>query len=105
MGAQHHADKELTDLKQPSPRASRMKKALQERFNPLSFELIDESSRHAGHGGARPEGETHFRIRMTADAFTGQTRVNRQRLINEALREEFEAGLHALAMELRAPGE
>lgn len=105
MGAQHHADKELTDLKDASPRASRMKKALEDRFSPIAFELIDESSRHAGHGGARPEGETHFRVHMTADAFTGQTRVARQRLINDALREEFEAGLHALAMELKAPGE
>jgi BolA protein len=105
MGAKHCADKELTEVKSELSRASRITKALQKQFTPDRLEVLDESARHAGHAGAHPEGETHFRIRMSSAVFAGKSRVDRQRLINAALREEFENGLHALAMELKAPGE
>ena len=36
-------------------------KILQE-LTPTRLELIDESHLHSGHVGARPEGETHFRL-------------------------------------------
>lgn len=105
MGAKHDADKELTDVKNASPRAARIEWALQDRFTPLALSLTDQSSRHHGHAGARPEGETHFHLHMVSAAFSGQSRVARQRLVNEALKGEFEAGLHALSMELKAPEE
>lgn len=92
-------------MKSGVSRASRITKALQSQFAPDRLEVIDESAHHAGHAGARPEGETHFRVRMSAADFTGKSRIDRQRLINAALAEEFENGLHALAMELKAPGE
>ena len=82
-----------------------MTRTLQAAFTPLHLDVIDESAHHAGHAGARAEGETHFRVRMIAAAFAGKSRLDRQRLINTALGEEFENGLHALAMELKAPGE
>ncbi|MDX2274464.1 MAG: BolA family protein [Hyphomonadaceae bacterium] len=105
MGAKPDADKELTALKTELSRASRITDTLRTQFKPDALEVIDESGFHAGHAGARPGGETHFRIRMVSAAFLAKSRVDRQRLINAALREEFENGLHALAMELRAPGE
>lgn len=67
--------------------------------------MIDESSLHAGHAGAKPEGETHFRLRIVSGDFAGMGRLERQRLINALLGEEFNSGLHALALELKAPGE
>jgi BolA protein len=105
MGAGEYADKELTDVKQALSRAERMENALRASFAPVEFNLVDESSRHAGHAGARPEGETHFRLRLRAAAFIGLSRLARQRLVNEALSEEFANGLHALSLELKAPGE
>lgn len=74
-------------------------------FAPLALELIDESAHHAGHAGAREGGQTHYRLRLVSAAFAGLNRVSRQRLIHEALREEFESGLHALSLELKAPEE
>lgn len=65
--------------------------------------MRDESALHAGHAGAAPGGETHYRIRMTSAAFAGQSRIARHRAVNAALKAEFEAGLHALALELDAP--
>lgn len=95
------ANKELTGDKS---RAERIRDALTARFNPLDLDVIDESDRHAGHAGASPAGETHFRVRMTSAAFTGLSRVERQRAINAALAPEFASGLHALALELAPPG-
>ena len=82
-----------------------MEKLLRERFSPLDFALFDESSRHSGHAGARPGGQTHYRLAMASAAFEGLSRVVRQRLVYQALHEEFAAGLHALSLELKAPGE
>ncbi len=105
MGAKHDADKELTDVKNTASRAIRIEKALQDRFTPLALSLTDQSSLHSGHAGARPEGETHFHLSMVSAAFSGLSRVNRQRLVHDALKAEFDAGLHALTMELKAPEE
>lgn len=105
MITSHDEDKELTDGKSAVSRASRMENALRAALAPLEIEVIDESHAHAGHAGAGPEGETHFRVRMRADAFAGLSRIERQRRVNTVLREEFVSGLHALAMELKAPGE
>jgi BolA protein len=74
-------------------------------FEPVSFELIDESENHRGHGGWREGGESHFRLRMTSASFAGQGRVQRQRAVNTVLAEELAGPVHALAMELSAPGE
>lgn len=86
-------------------RAERITAALRQAFEPADLLVEDESSRHFGHAGARPEGETHYRVSVVAEAFRGKGRVERHRLVNATLAPEFAAGLHALALELRAPGE
>ncbi|MEM9043775.1 MAG: BolA family protein [Pseudomonadota bacterium] len=78
---------------------------LSEAFSPSVLDVIDESEQHRGHGGWREGGETHFRVVMTSESFTGMSRVNRQREVNRLLSEELASTIHALAMELRAPGE
>ncbi|HMB10141.1 BolA family protein [Saliniramus sp.] len=78
---------------------------LRETLAPSQLSVIDESHLHAGHAGWREGGETHFRVEITADAFAGQNRVARHRMVNTALAEAFDRGLHALAVKARAPGE
>ena len=82
-----------------------MELALRERLQPVQFLLEDDSSRHAGHAGARPGGETHYRLRIVSPAFDGLNRVARQRLVYQALAGEFETGLHALSLDLKTPAE
>jgi BolA protein len=82
-----------------------MQSALVAQFEPASIALVDESGLHAGHAGARPGGETHYRLRMVSAAFAGLSRVARQRLVYDLFREEFDTGLHALALELKTPAE
>lgn len=75
-------------------------------FAPERLEVINESGLHAGHQpGFDGEGETHMRVRIVAPAFAGMGRVARHRAINDLLTAEFDAGLHALAVEAAAPGE
>ncbi len=74
-------------------------------FAPVRLGIEDESSKHHGHAGWREGGETHFRVEIVSQAFEGKTRVARQRLVYAALKEELDAGLHALAMETLTPAE
>ena len=86
-------------------RMNDIRRKLNEAFAPEALAVEDESERHRGHAGWREGGETHFRLRIVADAFRGKSRVERHRMVNAALAEEFERGLHALAIEARAPDE
>jgi len=79
--------------------------ALQERLHPMRLSVEDESHQHAGHAGWREGGETHFRIDIVSDRFSGKSRVERHRLVNAALAEAFDRGLHALAIRAKAPDE
>jgi BolA protein len=78
---------------------------LTEAFSPQSLRVEDESHRHEGHAGHRPGGETHFRVYIVSQAFQGKSRLDRHRLINAALANELQAGVHALAIHAAAPGE
>jgi BolA protein len=78
---------------------------LKRSFSPLSLDVIDESAMHAGHAGAHPQGESHFRVDIVSEAFSGKSRVERHRMVNEALASELKTRVHALAIKARAPGE
>jgi BolA family transcriptional regulator, general stress-responsive regulator len=83
----------------------RIRNSLAAALSPLRLEVIDESGLHAGHAGAVPGKTTHVRVVVEADAFRGKSRIERHRTVNELLKGEIAAGLHALAIEARAPGE
>ncbi len=78
---------------------------LERGFAPERLDIIDESSRHAGHGGAREGGESHFNITIVSGAFSGLGRVERQRRVYAALAEELAGPVHALSLKALAPGE
>ena len=86
-------------------RASRIEAALRAAFTPSLLRIGDDSARHAGHAGARAEGETHYSVLLVAEAFTGMGRVARSRRVHEVLAAEFGSGMHALALTLRSPEE
>lgn len=78
---------------------------LRKAFAPASLRVEDESHRHEGHAGHQPGGETHFRLYIVAEAFRGKSRIERHRMINEALAGELAGGVHALAIHAAAPEE
>ena len=63
-------------------------------FQPLRLEIEDDSARHHGHAGARPEAESHFNVTIEAAAFAGAAKVARQRMVYRALAEELAGPLH-----------
>lgn len=77
---------------------------LTQKFTPDQLEVVDESERHRGHAGWREGGNTHFRIRISAPALDAMSRVEQHRAINAALKPQFDAGLHALAIEVKKSG-
>jgi BolA family transcriptional regulator, general stress-responsive regulator len=85
--------------------ADTIRRKLTERFAPVRLELADESDRHAGHEGARPGGETHFSVTIVSAAFSGQSRVARQRLVYQTLAEELATRVHALSLTTLSPDE
>jgi BolA protein len=74
-------------------------------FAPLRLKVTDESHKHKGHAGARPEGESHFHVEIVSGAFAGKSRVERQRLVYAALAEEMAGQVHALATKILTPDE
>jgi BolA family transcriptional regulator, general stress-responsive regulator len=92
--------------------AVRIKEKLLVALAPVLIEVTDESHKHAGHahiatrpGKAGEPGETHFRVEVVSKAFKGKSRVDRHRMINNVLSAEIADGVHALAIDARAPDE
>jgi BolA protein len=85
------------------PVGQRISAKLVQAFAPSALEVVDESHRHAGHAGARPDGESHFRVRIAAEAFRGKSRVEQHRMVNAALAEELKERVHALAIQSSPP--
>ena len=74
-------------------------------LEPVSLELVDESSQHAGHAGWKPGGGTHWRLTIVSPRFAGQSTVARHRMVYQALGELMQNPIHALAITARAPEE
>lgn len=78
---------------------------LEAAFSPSRLELVDDSDRHRGHAGHSGSGESHFTLRIEADAFSGKARVMRQRMVMQVLADELAGPVHALSIVATAPGE
>jgi BolA family transcriptional regulator, general stress-responsive regulator len=85
-------------------RVERIRACLLEQLSPSTLEIEDESHKHAGHAGAR-DGRGHFRVRIVAPAFTGESLLARHRRVYAALGDLMQTDIHALALDARAPEE
>ena len=85
--------------------AEAIRTKLTEALKPARLDIVDESHKHAGHAGSRPEGETHFRLIVVAAAFAGKSRVERQRMIHRLLEAELAQRIPALSLATRTPDE
>lgn len=85
--------------------ATAIRRQLQNAFEPERLDLVDDSARHAGHAGARPEGESHFRVVVVAEAFADKSRIERQRMVYAALDDLMQTDIHALSITALTPAE
>lgn len=83
--------------------AENIKRKLEEKFEPLVLELIDESQMHKGHAGYNELGESHFRVVIASRCFEGRSRLERQRMVYEVLAEEIKDRVHALSLKCLSP--
>ena len=81
--------------------AEKIETKLRNAFSPAFLEVRDDSHKHAGHMGARPEGETHFFVELEAVQLTGMTRVAAQRAVYAELADEFNGPVHSLELKIR----
>ncbi len=82
-----------------------MEQILRDAFAPTRLEVINDSACHSGHSGDDGSGESHFTIVIESNAFDGQSRLNRQRMVNKALGDIPGQRVHALAIKASAPAE
>lgn len=82
-------------------RQERIATAVTQDLSPLHLEVVDESHMHAVPVGA----ESHFKLVVVSERFAGQGLVARHRVLNRLLRDEFDQGLHALALHTWTPDE
>ncbi len=83
------------------PLSAQIHARLTERLQPTELRVIDESAAHAGHVGANDSGQgTHMRVCIASPLFESLSRVQRHRLVYDALQDFIDRGLHALAIEL-----
>jgi BolA family transcriptional regulator, general stress-responsive regulator len=87
------------------PIAEEMTRLLQAAFAPTRLEVINDSASHHGHMGDDGSGESHFTIEIESGAFSGVSRLQRQRMVNAALGDIPGQRVHALAIKAKAPGE
>jgi BolA protein len=83
--------------------AAEIESRLHAALAPQQLQLRDDSALHAGHAGAREGG--HFHLLIVSERFTGLQRVARHRLVYHCLADLMQRGIHALAIDARAPGE
>ncbi|MBU3076971.1 BolA family protein [Sphingomonas quercus] len=87
------------------PVAAEIERRLAAALSPQRLAVIDDSEKHRGHAGHDARGESHFTVEIVSQGFAGQSRVNRQRAVNAALRDLLAERVHALAIVARTPEE
>ena len=87
------------------PVAQEIESILREALDPARLEVINDSATHHGHAGDDGSGESHFTVVIESAAFTGKSRLERQRMVNSALGDIPGERVHALAIRALAPGE
>jgi len=76
---------------------------LEQAFEPASLHIEDESWKHAGHAGTKEQGGGHFVIEIVSNQFSGKSRIQRHRMVNEAVKKLFGPSIHALTIRASSP--
>lgn len=88
------------------PVGQELERRLRDGLSPARLAVINDSAKHRGHMGDDGSGESHFTVEIEAATFAGQSRLARQRMVNDAIGDLVRDGtVHALAIKARAPGE
>jgi BolA family transcriptional regulator, general stress-responsive regulator len=84
--------------------AEKIAAALHQSLSATEVIVEDESALHAGHAGAA-SGGGHFRVTVISPQFEGKSLVARHRMVYEALADEMQHAIHALALTTLTPSQ
>ncbi len=87
----------------PSDRVERIRTVVQDALRPVTLTIRDDSASHVGHAGGGGKG--HFKMLIVSELFSGKSRVQRHRLVHEALASLLDTDIHALVLNTKAPEE
>lgn len=73
-------------------------------LSPESVQIVDESSKHAGHEGAR-SGGGHYHVIIVSRQFSGKPVMARHRMVYAALADLMQKEIHALSIKACTPDE
>ena len=85
-------------------RPALIREVLEAQFAPTELLIKDQSQLHAGHEGAK-DGKGHFDVLIVAAAFEGQNRIQRHRMVYDALNQLMQTDIHALRIKAFTPSE
>ena len=85
-------------------RIDRIRSRIQAALTPESVEVVDESHLHEGHEGAQ-DGRGHFQVVVVSSDFEGKTRIQRHRMVFEAVGNLMSTDIHALGVKAYTPEE
>jgi len=85
-------------------REQQIRQCLEDIFQPTDLLLKDQSQLHAGHEGAK-DGKGHFDVTIVSQAFDGKSRIQRHRMVYDALGSLLESDIHALRIKAHTPAE
>jgi BolA protein len=85
-------------------RIAEIRVRLERELSPSHIDIIDESHLHAGHAGAA-SGAGHFNVTVVSEKFSGQSPVQRHRLVYDAIGDLMQTEIHALGINAQAPEE
>ncbi len=73
-------------------------------FSPGHVSIVDETWKHAGHAGA-VGGKKHFIVHLVSQRFEGVSRLDRNRMVFDLLKEEMASEIHSLILRTQSPEE
>ena len=79
----------------------RLTERLHTRFSPVHLHVLNESHQHNVPAGA----ESHFKVTLVCTQFEGQPLIKRHRAVYQALADDIQPAIHALALHTYTPAE
>ncbi len=86
-------------------RINRLQKILQDELSPSTLEITDESHLHAGHHTNPGGSETHLKITILSEKFSGLSLIARHRMVNDIIKDDLNSGLHAIKLTTKTKSE
>lgn len=74
-------------------------------LNPVRLNIIDNSAYHQGHASAKEHGGGHFKVEIISDKFNNLSKVQRHKVVYEAIGDLMEGEIHALQISANAANE